>query len=74
MVSRFWWNAFRKCININKKASAEGADAGAGVGAASTEINILMTNDEAGAKMRMRFEHTGRWLATVECRPHPNHP
>ena len=73
MVSRFWWNAFRKCIKIIKKASAEGADSGAGVGAASTEINILLTNDEVGAKMWMRFDHTGRRLAAVEYRPHPNH-
>ena len=73
MVSRFWWNAFRKCIKIIKKASAEGADSGAGSGAASTQINTLLTDDEAGAKMWMRFEHTGRWLATVECRSRPNH-
>ena len=67
MVRRFWWNAFRKRVKIIKKASAEGADSGAGSGAASAEINILLTDDETGAKMRMRFEHTGRWLATVEC-------
>ena len=74
MVRRFWWNAFRKRVKIVKKASTEGADSGAGSAAASTQIDILLTNDKTGAKMRMWFEHTGRWLATVECRPHPNHP
>ena len=59
-MTRACWNAFRKCGMIIKKASAEGADSGAGSGAASTEINILVTDDEAGTKMRMRFEYTGR--------------
>ena len=57
MVSRLCGNAFCKWVKIIKKASAKGADSGAGSGTTSTKINILVTDDEAGTKMRMRFEY-----------------
>ena len=57
MVTRLCGNFFCKWVKIIKKASAKGADSGAGSGVASTETNILVTDDEAGTKMRMRFEY-----------------